>query len=103
MWPFDSIGSDPFIDQAIRTVLLMIVATVLGWSAARIFDPGIRARGTTLLAGLLGLTGGTWMAAQTGWNGGPVLMGYALLPSFMATITTCGIVKLLTFSVAGSR
>ena len=103
MWATVQGVSDPFTAHILRMAGLVGVAVVLGWTASRIFDPGVRARGLTLLAGLLGLTGGTWMVGQTGWESGPAVLGYALLPSFIATLTTCALVKLLALGITGSR
>ena len=103
MWPTALVVNDPFSTHLIRLAGLVLIASALGWTAARIFDPGVRARGMSLLAGLLGLTGGTWLAGQTGWDPGPVVLGYSLLPAFAGSLTTCAVVKLLALGVTGSR
>ena len=103
MWPTVLQVNDPFSTHLLRLAGVVLVALAFGWTAARILDPGVRARGLTLLAGLLGLTGGTWLAGQAGWEAGPVILGYAVLPSFAGSLTTCAVVKLLALGVTGSR
>ena len=103
MWLTALAVNDPLSAHLVRLGALVFIALGLGWTASRIFDPGIRARGMSLLAGLLGLTGGSWLAGQTGWDAGPAVMGYALLPSFAGSLTTCAVVKLLAHGVTGSR
>ena len=103
MWATVQGVNDPLTAHLLRMAAVVAIASVLGWTAARILDPGVRARGLPLLTGLVGLTSGTWLVGQTGWDSGPAVLGYALLPSFLSTLSTCLVVKLLTFGVTSSR
>jgi uncharacterized membrane protein YeaQ/YmgE (transglycosylase-associated protein family) len=100
MWPTALVVDDPFSAHLLRMLGVVVIAAVLGWTAARCMDPGVRARGISLLAGLVGLTAGTWVAGFAGWDPGPTILGYTLLPSFIGSLA---IVRLLTLSVTSSR
>ena len=39
MWAVDVIGSDPFTARLLGTTGILIMATALGWTAARVLDP----------------------------------------------------------------
>ena len=102
MWAVDLVMSSPFTARIVGMTGILIMATALGWTAARILDPGVQARGLTVLAGLIGLSAGTWLAGHAGWDPGPAVLGYSLIPAFLATLTTCGCLKLVTLGVSGS-
>jgi uncharacterized membrane protein YeaQ/YmgE (transglycosylase-associated protein family) len=82
---------------------VLAVAELAGWIADRILDTGIRLRGVTLFAGLLGAFGGRWLVHSAGWSEGPTVAGFPLVAAFGGALGVCAVLKLIGLSVAGSR
>ena len=102
------LASDPMISEALSTQLLGLAQVVgvaggFGWTAYHLIDPGIRARGLPILAGLAGLYGGGWVARLTTVDLGPSIWGYGLVPSFLGALGVCALLRVVSLGLAGSR
>ena len=91
------------VSQMWTLAQLTAVAAAAGWVAERLLDTGIQTRGLPLLAGLFGLYVGPHLLDMTGWQGGPMLAGHALLPALAGALGICAFLKLLNLGAAGPR
>ncbi len=97
-------GATPELASQLWSVIqVMAVAELAGWIGNRVLDSGIRARGLTLLAGLVGLFIGRWLMGVAGWPTGPTVAGFPLLGAFAGALAVSAVVKLVALGVAGPR
>src|SRR6185369_9811718 len=68
-------------DNVVQMTHLGGVALLAGWLAERTVDTGFRVRGLALLAGAIGCYAGSSLWEMAGWEAGPVVWGYAILPA----------------------
>ena len=99
----DLATSDALSNQLLGLAEVVTVSSGFGWMAQRIFDPGVRARGISMLAGLTGLYAGGWAARLAAVDAGPSVLGYGLVPSFLGAVMVCVALRLVSLGVAGSR
>jgi uncharacterized membrane protein YeaQ/YmgE (transglycosylase-associated protein family) len=90
-------------DHVVQMTHLGGVALLVGWLAERTVDTGFRTRGLALVAGAVGCYTGSSLCSMTGWDAGPVVWGWALLPSLAGAFAVCGLLKLVSLGVAGPR
>lgn len=77
-------------DRVWSIVQLAAVAFLAGWFGERLLGIGVRARGLPLLCGLIGLYAGSWVWSLGGWDGGPSVGGYGLLPVLVGALAVAG-------------
>ena len=90
-------------DNVVQMTHLGGVALLAGWLAERTVDTGFRVRGLALLAGAIGCYAGSSLWEMAGWEAGPVVWGYAILPALAGAFGVCGLLKLVSLGVAGPR
>ena len=90
-------------DRLSSIAQVTIVAFLMGSLGGRLLGVGIRARGLPLLCGLLGLYAGSWLWNVGGWDGGPVVGGFGMLPALAGAFAVAGVVRLVELAVAGPR
>jgi hypothetical protein len=90
-------------DQLAGIIQVTTIAFLAGSLGGRLLGVGVRARGLPLLCGLTGLYAGTWLWNVGGWDGGPAIAGYGLLPALAGALAVAGFVRLVELAVAGPR
>jgi hypothetical protein len=90
------------IDRASSVLQLTATALLAGWLGGRLLGVGLRARGLPLLSGLVGLHAGSWVWNLGGWDGGPAVGGYGLIPALAGALAVAGVVRLIELAVASS-
>ena len=96
--------TEPGMTQVGWTVLQVgALAILIGWAADRLIHTGLRVRGLTLAAGLIGLYAGSWLWGTIGWPRGPSLAGHPLIPAFAGALAVCAVLKVFGAGVEGSR
>src|SRR5262249_35689558 len=95
-------GHTDFFDQLSSIAQLAIVAFLGGSMGGRLLGVRFRARGLPLLCGLLGLYAGSWLWSVGGWDGGPMVGGFGLLPAVAGALAVAGFVRLVELGLAGS-
>jgi uncharacterized membrane protein YeaQ/YmgE (transglycosylase-associated protein family) len=96
--------AEPGITQVAWTLLQVgVLAVVVGWAADKLIDTGLRIRGLTLAAGLIGLHAGSWVWGAIGWPRGPSFADHPLIPAFAGALAVCAVLKLFGAGVEGSR
>lgn len=98
----DSMDAD-LVDRLSAIAQVTAIAFMGGWLGGRLLGIGVQARGLSLLCGLAGLYAGSWIWNVGGWEGGPAIGGYGLLPALAGALAVAGIVRLVELGVAGSR
>ena len=78
-------------------------AMLAGWVAERLIDTGVRLPGIAPLAGVAGLCVGQWVWAGAGWEPGPVIAGFPVVPAVAGAFGVCAVLKLVALGFAGSR
>lgn len=97
-------GADPeLLHEALTLLQMSAVALLVGWTAERVLDTGVRVRGLPLLCGIAGLYGGHWLWAVVGWPHGPVIAGQAIVPAFAGAFAVATFFKLINLGAAGPR
>jgi uncharacterized membrane protein YeaQ/YmgE (transglycosylase-associated protein family) len=103
MYAVDPAPAQDLADEMVRMTQLAGVALLAGWVAERTLDTGVRLRGLALLAGAAGFWAGSAMWDIGGWDAGPTVWGYAILPALAGAFAVCGVLKLVSLGVAGPR
>jgi hypothetical protein len=84
-------------------VQLAAVVSFTGLAADWLVDSGLSLRGTPIVTGAVGLYAGTWFWNLGGWDAGPTVGGYPLLPALLGALAVTGVLKLIGLAVAGPR
>jgi len=84
-------------------VQLAAVVSFTGLAADWLVDSGLSLRGVPIVTGAVGLYAGTWFWNLGGWDSGPAVGAYPLLPAFAGALAVTGVLKLIGLAVAGPR
>ena len=90
-------------EQVWGLVQLAAVVSFTGLAADWLVDSGLSLRGVPIVTGAVGLYAGSWFWNLGGWDGGPTVGGYPLLPAFAGALAVTGVLKLIGLAVAGPR
>jgi len=97
-------GLNPQLTSQLWTLIQVVaVAELAGWTAERLLDPGFRARGFTLLCGLIGAYAGRALASLAELPAGPSIAGFPVLAAFVGALGVSGVLKLVTLGASGPR
>jgi uncharacterized membrane protein YeaQ/YmgE (transglycosylase-associated protein family) len=99
----DALVTSQLMHQAYRIGETAAVATLAGWIAERTLDTGLRFPGIAPLAGLAGLYVGPVVWSLGGWNTGPRIADFPILPAIAGALGVCAVLKLVGLGFAGSR
>ena len=91
------------LGQTWQIVELAAVSALAGWVAENVLDSGLRIRGTALVYGATGVYLGTWFANTVGWDFGPRIADYAIVPIFVGALVVSAVAKLVGLGAAGPR
>jgi uncharacterized membrane protein YeaQ/YmgE (transglycosylase-associated protein family) len=103
MYAVDQASSPAAVNEAIRAAQTVAGAMLAGWLTERVLDTGVNIVGVGPLAGLAG----AWLASRIwswgGWDLGPSLGGFAILPALAGAFVVCALLKLVHVGMAGPR
>jgi len=90
------------LNEIWRLGLLSTIALVAGTLAGGLLDSA-RVRGGAFLVGLIGLWGGSQVWAATGWESGPAVAGYGLVPVLAGAFAAAFAAKLVGLAITEPR
>ena len=96
-------ASDPVLSHAVGAAQATAMAMLAGWLVERVLDTGLRIPAIGPIAGLVGSWIGTWLWAWGGWDVGPSIGGFAIVPAVAGAFAVCGALKLVALGMAGPR
>jgi hypothetical protein len=96
-------ASTPVLNDVLGAAQATAMAMLAGWLGDRALDIGLRIPGIGPLAGLAGAWVGSSLWAWGGWDTGPSLGGFAVLPAIAGTFAVCALLKLVSVGMAGPR
>jgi hypothetical protein len=101
---YDASATNPqLLAQIWQLAQMTLLASLAGWTAARLLDTGLRIRGLPVFCGLAGLYFGSWLWGVGGWASGPTVAGHGLLPLFAGALAVSALFKLVTLGATGPR
>jgi uncharacterized membrane protein YeaQ/YmgE (transglycosylase-associated protein family) len=103
MYAVEQASSPAAVTDAIRAAQAAAGAMLAGWLTERVLDTGLDIVGVGALAGLLGAWLGSSVWTWGGWDVGPSLGGFAVLPALAGAFAVCAVLKLVSVGMAGPR
>jgi uncharacterized membrane protein YeaQ/YmgE (transglycosylase-associated protein family) len=91
------------LGHAWKIIEVAVVSALAGWVAEHVLDSGLKIPGTAIVYGLTGFYLGTWLAANAGWEVGPTVADYAIVPIFVGALLVSAVAKLVGLGAAGPR
>jgi uncharacterized membrane protein YeaQ/YmgE (transglycosylase-associated protein family) len=103
MYAVEHASSPAAVNDAIRAAQAAAGAMLAGWLTERVLDTGFDVVGIGPLAGLLGTWLGSSLWSWGGWDVGPSLGSFAVLPALAGAFLVCSLLKLVHVGMAGPR
>lgn len=103
MYAVEQASSPVALNDAIHAAQAAAAAMLAGWLTERILDTGFNIVGIGALAGLVGAWLGSTFWGWNGWDVGPSLGGFAVLPALAGAFAVCALLKLVNVGMAGPR
>jgi uncharacterized membrane protein YeaQ/YmgE (transglycosylase-associated protein family) len=103
MYAVEQASSPVAVTDAIRVAQAAAGAMLAGWLTERVLDTGLHVVGVGPFAGLVGAWLGSTLWGWGGWDVGPSLGGFAVLPALAGAFLVCAVLKLVSVGMAGPR